>query len=653
MEEELKSSPDHNSHKTSYAITHQKFTETPKKGLNSLPKLFNGKPINIYNFFALYSNSGNFNVNIPTTLIKSEDLPNHCLLRTKSNGMLHCRSCSHNEFFVFSHKNKTPDSQIYLYKSLFRESLVFQSKTSAEDFWKSSKDLSGIMQCHVECISKPVSITRVLWRLGMASKYYSIISCDKPIIRSRDTQKRVTCPASSFKRKKNVSQSIDFRYTDMMFRTSKSINNPFKVNSLSKSNLKERPKVASSEIIIDEPQLPKKSRSEDSSAEIHKKKKQIININDPEGFVVVESKNKVPEIELMINEIVYFLNAHVFKEEELKGAIFEFLNDKENKWVFLNCKEISLNSKLPAEISDLARNDAKLPQKRRSKSSVTLKLCESKPDSPICSEIDSIEQEKRHSVVDDKIKLPFRIRTTRNKLTQAKMNCSEKELLERCNKVNEKLEQIASLNPMSYLKDVNLKEQSMKSYQNRFQLENYSFNSSQPKPEPSIIETPSITKQESTTNAVFNDKILDHTRKLISDGINHLDEMKMNTELLKVKSHNIVGKYGGDEFWNRFIGSLYQKVLTYESLKSYFKHPNMKMIVDGMFKIFNGCATLEFRRNVRSSHTSLGISESNFLLYVKIFEDTLDEFEVDERDKHVIMSQIKSMKCLICRHTVL
>mmetsp|Transcript_28520 Transcript_28520/g.28180 ORF Transcript_28520/g.28180 Transcript_28520/m.28180 type:complete len:167 (-) Transcript_28520:184-684(-) len=164
------------------------------------------------------------------------------------------------------------------------------------------------------------------------------------------------------------------------------------------------------------------------------------------------------------------------------------------------------------------------------------------------SEIDFIEQEKRHSVVDDKIKLPFRIRTTRNKLTQAKINCSEKELFERCSKVNEKLEQIASLNPMSYLKDVNLKEQSIKAYQNRYQLENYSFNSSQPKTEPSTAETPSITKQESTTNAVFNDKILDHTRKLISDGINHLDEMKMNTELLKVKSHNLVGKYGGDEF---------------------------------------------------------------------------------------------------------
>mmetsp|Transcript_11263 Transcript_11263/g.11290 ORF Transcript_11263/g.11290 Transcript_11263/m.11290 type:complete len:179 (+) Transcript_11263:1074-1610(+) len=177
-------------------------------------------------------------------------------------------------------------------------------------------------------------------------------------------------------------------------------------------------------------------------------------------------------------------------------------------------------------------------------------------DSP---EIDThSELEKRHSVVvDDKSKLPFRIRRS-HKPTQVIGNCTEKEILERCQKVNEKFEQIVNLKPLNYLKDVDFKEQSIKAYQIRYQLENYSFFSSQNRPETSTTESSPLLKSETPksallnsetpTNAVFSDKVLHHTRKLISEGINHLDEMKMNTELLKVKSHNLVGKYGGSEF---------------------------------------------------------------------------------------------------------
>mmetsp|Transcript_11263 Transcript_11263/g.11291 ORF Transcript_11263/g.11291 Transcript_11263/m.11291 type:complete len:170 (+) Transcript_11263:429-938(+) len=169
----------------------------------------------------------------------------------------------------------------------------------------------------------------------MKTKYYNVISCDKRIIRSREINKRSTCPAVSFKKKKTV--SIDFRYTKMIFKTSSSMNNPFKVNTPSMSTIKERPKLASTltEPNLDDSNLSlKKSRSDDPSLLMFKfdqKRKDIVNINNPESFVVIENKNKVPEIETMINEIISFLNAHVFKEEELKGAIFEFMNDKDNK----------------------------------------------------------------------------------------------------------------------------------------------------------------------------------------------------------------------------------------------------------------------------------------------------------------------------------
>ncbi|CAG9319273.1 unnamed protein product [Blepharisma stoltei] len=639
----------------------QKANDMFSKGLSNLPKLFNSKPIDIYSLFALYSASRSFNVNIPTTIIKTEDLEHTVMLRTKTNGILHCRPCGINDFFALSQKNKKHEAQIYLYKSLYRESIVFHSKESAEAFWKSSKDSSAIVQYYVKCMSSQVSLTRVLWRSGK-TKYFNIISCEKPIIRSQDFQKRTTCPSSSFKRKKT--QSIDFRYTNLILKTSMSINNPYKINAASKSSLKERPKLTNSfsEANMDDPSfMIRKTRSDDPSIFAFKAKqnqKYILNKNNPESFIVVENKNKIPEIEAMISEIIDFLNAYIFKEEDLKGAIFEFVYDRDSKWVFLNCKEISLNSKLPPEVDNLKRYEANT-QKRRSKSFVMLKSYENKTDSPMCSDADS---KQAAITTEEQVKCPFRIRTS-PKHHHAQGHRSEKELLERCNKVNEKIDQIVNLNPLNYLRDVDFKEQSIKAYQARFQLESYSFFASQNKEEgsvrtteassPSKIENWSPAKTEPITNAVFTDKMLDHTRKFISEGINHLDEMRMNTELLKIKRHNIVGKYGGDEFWSMFIDSLYQKILSFESLKAYFKTSCVKMIADGMFKIFNGCATLEFRRNVRSAHNSLGISESNFSLYIKLFEDTLIEFNVEEEDKQMIMSQIKSMKCLICRQTVL
>ncbi|CAG9319260.1 unnamed protein product [Blepharisma stoltei] len=73
------------------------------------------------------------------------------------------------------------------------------------------------------------------------------------------------------------------------------------------------------------------------------------------------------------------------------------------------------------------------------------------------------------------------------------------------------------------------------------------------------------------------------------------------------------------------------------------------MIVTGMFKIFNCNVSLEFRRKVRGSHLNRGINEIQYNSYSELFEKTLMEFEVDEDDRYLIMKQIKSMKCLICR----
>lgn len=185
---------------------------------------------------------------------------------------------------------------------------------------------------------------------------------------------------------------------------------------------------------------------------------------------------------------------------------------------------------------------------------------------------------------------------------------------------------------------MNFKEQSIKAYQNRFRAG--SANPDQVRSY--VLLNPKQPK-------MIHDKNDEYINRCFKDIIGKIDEMNMNTELLKVKKQNLVGKYGGEEFWNDFVGSLYVKLMKNENLSKFFKLSDLKMITVGMFKLFNGCATLDFRRKIKLAHEYMGICDKDFVAYSNYFEETLNNFEIDTEDKKSIMSQIKSMKYLICR----
>jgi len=124
----------------------------------------------------------------------------------------------------------------------------------------------------------------------------------------------------------------------------------------------------------------------------------------------------------------------------------------------------------------------------------------------------------------------------------------------------------------------------------------------------------------------------------------------MNAELLKVRQQNLIRKYGGEEFWTRFIDSLYKKIMSTDCpLKKYFLNSSLSMITNGMHKVFNGCASLQFRRKIKAAHQNMGIQESEFLTYSNLFEETLNEFNIEDCDKEMIVSQIRMMKTLVCQ----
>ncbi|CAG9334689.1 unnamed protein product [Blepharisma stoltei] len=241
---------------------------------------------------------------------------------------------------------------------------------------------------------------------------------------------------------------------------------------------------------------------------------------------------------------------------------------------------------------------------------------------------------------------PFKLKLSPRQQAHSPTCLSEKDLFERWNKVNQKLEQIISLKPSPSMKSSNIKEQSIKAYQSWYNIRgNPTLNSSESEPDSEVPPA-----QSPPVSTIWNDKTALHVKKCFADIAGKIDEMNMNTELLKVKTQNLVRKYGGDEFWKEFIESLYQKIMSPDyGLDKYFSSSNLEMITWGMFQVFNGCATMQFRRRIKAAHINMGITEKEFNTYCDLFESTLVEFGVEERDKVAIMSQIRSMKCLICR----
>ncbi|CAG9319272.1 unnamed protein product [Blepharisma stoltei] len=604
-----------------------------KKNLDILPKLTNGKKINIFTLFALFSNSRELNINLPTTLIKSEDLPIPCLLWAKSNGILCSRFCKDNEFFIFSHKNKNCEGHTYLYKRFDKESIILNSKEAAESLWNSSTDSSAMIQTYIESPSNPKSILRVLWRSGMKSKYFTIINRIHVINNLCETQRKVSATPSLYQRKKSLSILGDFKYTDMILKTSRSINNPYKVSRFSRTMRRE--KTRSDKMITAKNKDEKHIEVRDF--QLQDQNNMIVDPKKTDNILVLEDSIKGAELDPIVDQIVAFLNSNVYKEEEINGIVLDFVLCKMQKWVLLDCKEISVGRcKTPFENGK--KVELKPLSKRRTSSYGEVLILESQRSTPK-PDIKINKTPSTHS----SLGCPFTIKSTPKLIPTS---ASEKDLFDRWNQVNERLGKIVSLKP-SYVKDA--KEQSIKAYQTRYNARHGTVI----EPTTPSLETDSspLTSNTQPTSNPLWDNENQHIHRCFADIIGRIDEMNMNTELLKVKHQNLVGKYGGDDFWNKFIRSLYKKIMSDESsLHKYFVGSHLDMIIGGMFKVFNGCATLEFRRKIKAAHEFMGISDKDFNLYSDFFESTLNEFEIEEEDKRVIMTQIRSMRCLICRY---
>ncbi|CAG9319270.1 unnamed protein product [Blepharisma stoltei] len=620
-----------------------------KRAHVTIPKISNGEELNIFNLFALHANYSNININIPATLIRVENSNYPYIVQTSKTGTVISRLCLDQDFFLLTPEKSAQDIPIYCYKLSNANTVFLYSKENAEGLWRLPSDSLGMMQQFVACQTKNASITRVYWKVGMKSQHFVMINRENPKCNSSIKLKKTQTPLLS-KKKRSMTLVGDFKWSDLMSKTSKSINNPFTVNTLSKPFKKARQRYSSMIPIdgndnkllgiVESPQNYETFPSSESGVT------PIVNTKIADSYFVIENNIRVIEIESMVQQIVSFLNGSIFKGVELKEIILDFIQDRKKRWVFLGCQEYSLFTKSPSDSLVKRRAELEPLTKRRTMSNGETQKLNNQEQGLNNMPTD----DQRETADEDQPKATFSSLNSSPKIVHTSQNPIENEFFQKFNKVNQKLDQIIKLKPQN-VRTMNLKEQSIKAYQNRFSISNVNGEASDTEGQLSERPATQCPYKSAGATSLWNDKSNEYINKCFLEIIGRIDEMNMNTELLRIKRQNLVRKYGGEEFWYQFINELYDKVMAYECLRRYFKSSNLVMIIGGMLKLFNGCATLEFRRKIKAAHEFLGISEKDFFLYTTLFEDTLRSFKIDAEDRQSIMTQIKSMKCLICRQS--
>ncbi|CAG9332837.1 unnamed protein product [Blepharisma stoltei] len=630
---------------------------------NLLPKSMQRQEIKIFNLIAKYAGLSKVFIRIPTTLIRLENSL-YLIQNRKEDSLITCKECTEIEFFNLPNAANDQTSPVFVYKSQPKGVVVLFSYESASRLW-STLEVNAMIQQFIQSKADPATITRVLWRSGMKNKYYTITNRKSAGRRLSKSLSQNTSITAAYKRTKStigsdikVRRASDFRYTHLMLPTSQSINNPFRISN----NRTPIPRKTSS--IDDIPDI-NRIQMEEEKGFIHKSptiilskadfdvqsfKKELPNSRDNKEYLVMtkdadscyasETCSKIPEIENMVDQIVEFLNLHVFKKNGLKGIVLDFVKDKNNVWYLLECKEFNVDFVVPLEIEKNRKHKTRIGDeivKRRSQSRADTQADTFEPKLPEISKDIIDENEEFLS-----LGCPFKIRTKPQRFCHTPV--SEEEFLNRLDRVTEKIDKISNSHiPSSKLFPQDKNEQ-VQGY-----LNSHDYYSSQ-----SNLPTHSYTLSDSSGKGSLDAENVgkNYPKKILSEGVTSLDDMNMKIKIAKLRSTNLFAKYGGESFWSKFILSFYNKVLSNEMLCKFFKNSKLQsfeFIVAGYFKLFNGSLNLELRKRLKASHYYRGITERDFDCYIDLFSHTMAEFNIEEEDRIGMISELRSVKNIICR----
>mmetsp|Transcript_11433 Transcript_11433/g.11511 ORF Transcript_11433/g.11511 Transcript_11433/m.11511 type:complete len:247 (+) Transcript_11433:32-772(+) len=245
--------------------------------------------------------------------------------------------------------------------------------------------------------------------------------------------------------------------------------------------------------------------------------------------------------------------------------LLDFICDKDKKWIFLDCKEIILQQKMLPELKAAKRGDLAMKSTQR-RSISYMELVKSKDPGRnfnLNIQINSIPDTQNPYLINspqNDLNRPLRMSLTPSNMQKCPFNLNspssyshkspESDFFERWNIASQKIDHAVNLKPSPIARFADVEEQSIKAYQARHNPKSESISEI---PDNNLIEEEK-TEQElpvlthNTSNSLWDDKYNDHINKCFTEVIDKIDEMNMNTELLKVKSRNLVQSYGGDVF---------------------------------------------------------------------------------------------------------
>ncbi|CAG9319261.1 unnamed protein product [Blepharisma stoltei] len=544
---------------------------------NLLPKSEFSPRLKLFSLFAKFSSKLKINVNVPTTLIKVEEVP--YIIHTKKEGSIQSKACTSEDFLYLTQKKNDSNCPLFCYKVPGQDTIAVFTIESAEKLWNNSED-NAFMQQYILGRSNTVCITRVLWKQGSKNKYYNIVNRTKQEIKSQISSVKAKKP--THKKSSSTINISDFQYRNMMLPTTQSLNNPYKIrkcrtplkrktsgnnsfSELPKQELRSCPSGNVSPLMTvkdDDSLYQRRNLTEELSRIIGEGsyKEFIVTTKDSDSCYAIETLVKIPEIENMVNQVVQFLNTEVFKNT-LQAIVLDFLQDRNNNWFLLDCKEYLADTNTGIEKKKI--NIPSLHKSKRSRSLVMRKKNTSfEEDEEIKIEDSSpkeilFEEEKK----EEKTLPKFKIKPKMIINEKPHIN-NEKELVKRCAEVNEKVDQIINKKMIRAATSNLMQSESP----HPFPI-NTSFSQLSDTQNSSPISP--LYKKRTQTNikeSLWDDKCHYMTKKHYSDIVDNFDEMTLNTQIAKMRKQNLVEKYGGDEFWNSFILSFYNKVLASEVL---------------------------------------------------------------------------------------
>jgi truncated hemoglobin YjbI len=114
---------------------------------------------------------------------------------------------------------------------------------------------------------------------------------------------------------------------------------------------------------------------------------------------------------------------------------------------------------------------------------------------------------------------------------------------------------------------------------------------------------------------------------------------------------NFFQKYGGADFWSKFLNGFYTKITSSEQLSKHFVDKDIDYIKSMLIGLLEVTLVTEGHYpedSLKEGHKNMGISMEDFEAWISIYTSALTDSGVNDEDTNIIISLIQSYRhCIV------